>query len=308
MKIDHATIASCGVGLRAAGQIQGTNWNFSFNSVDFETRHLDDNKASTTPFINVHGYYSEGAGRMADFEGFARLMIDGGQFQITSNLNPDGKIIKNEGNWGLHLLLRAFRFTQVSAPRSAPYLALRSAPGGASDRHLQLDGITGWDLLKGGTNGIDMLTRHTTDRFYIFFREATQSASATPSRVAQNLIAGSAGANWDIGRFDVPISIATPQQISSNQDDFDPSRSPVWRLSSDTSRTISGIGAGWSGRTVTMINVGGQDIVLLNQNAGSAAANRIITATGGNFVMKPDGGATLIYDQVSSRWRVLSSR
>jgi hypothetical protein len=101
-------------------------------------------------------------------------------------------------------------------------------------------------------------------------------------------------------------SIITPAQITADQNDYAPANAinaRTWRVSSDASRTITGITAGFSGQTVVLINVGAQDIVLANQSGSSVAANRLITGTGGNVTMQTLESAILWYDSVDSRWR-----
>jgi hypothetical protein len=56
--------------------------------------------------------------------------------------------------------------------------------------------------MTGGTNGLEAATRGATDRKYIYFREAAESASSTPVRVAQNFL-HNASQEWDINRFQV---------------------------------------------------------------------------------------------------------
>lgn len=98
---------------------------------------------------------------------------------------------------------------------------------------------------------------------------------------------------------------ATPAQIIADQNDYNPGTAGFFRLSSDASRNITGILAGATGARMTVINVGANNIVLQNQNAGSALANRIITGTGADITLAPDDIAELWYDLATARWRVL---
>jgi len=61
-----------------------------------------------------------------------------------------------------------------------------------------------------------------------------------------------------------------------------------------------------AGRGVTFMNVGANNLVLRNQNAGSSAENRIITGTGASVTIQPDRSAFLVYDGTSVRWRLVS--
>lgn len=100
----------------------------------------------------------------------------------------------------------------------------------------------------------------------------------------------------------------TPSQITSNQNDYNPtslSTASVLRLSSDASRDITGLQGGSDGRILVLMNVGAQNIVLKDENASSTAGNRF--ALTGDITMTPDLSVWLIYDSTSSRWRSVGS-
>jgi len=104
---------------------------------------------------------------------------------------------------------------------------------------------------------------------------------------------------------------STPTQITSNQNDFttldtDGNKVGVLRLSSDASRTITGLANGETGKFLYIINVGSFDIVLANQSSSSSATNRIITGTGADLTVESDDVVKLYYDSTTERWRVLS--
>jgi hypothetical protein len=100
----------------------------------------------------------------------------------------------------------------------------------------------------------------------------------------------------------------SPAQITADQNNYDPAaydfETSVLRLTSNASRTISGIVDGVDGRVLTILNVGTNPIVLSNQNASSTATNRF--AIGANITIGPDQGLSLIYDSTSQRWRSAS--
>lgn len=98
----------------------------------------------------------------------------------------------------------------------------------------------------------------------------------------------------------------TPPQITADQNNYNPGTAPVWRLSSDAARNITGIAAPSPEmpRWLFLVNVGAFNIVLKNQDVASQAANRIITGTGADLTIGPDARATLWYDPDSDRWRV----
>lgn len=99
--------------------------------------------------------------------------------------------------------------------------------------------------------------------------------------------------------------VQTATQLTANQNDYNIPSATTLRMSSDASRNVTGIVAR-KDATLTLVNVGAQNIVLQNENAGSAATNRIITGSGADITIAPDDVATLWYDTVSGRWRVIN--
>lgn len=103
-----------------------------------------------------------------------------------------------------------------------------------------------------------------------------------------------------------PSSVITPAQITVDQNDYSPSNAlnaTVWRLSSDTLRNITGIGAGKSEQRIVLRNVGTADLSLTNESGSSSAANRITTGTGGALTLAPNTQRELYYDATTVRWR-----
>ena len=81
------------------------------------------------------------------------------------------------------------------------------------------------------------------------------------------------------------------------------------RLEGDGGGTsvITGIDAGSAqdGDTFKLVNVSANNVTLGHQDAGSAAANRIISPTGADYVLGADESAEVYYDATDSRWRIL---
>ena len=95
--------------------------------------------------------------------------------------------------------------------------------------------------------------------------------------------------------------------ITANQNDYAPSgfsTATVLRLSTDASRTITGLAGGADGRVITLHNVGSNDLILANESASSAAANRF--ALGADATIGAGTSTTLRYDGTSSRWRAIA--
>lgn len=102
----------------------------------------------------------------------------------------------------------------------------------------------------------------------------------------------------------------SPSQITSDQNNYAPtnfSSSSILRLSTDESRTITGLTAGTDGRYIVITNVGSNPLVLAAESSSSTAANRF--ALGATLTLAANGGTVaLIYDGTSSRWRPLVAK
>ena len=109
---------------------------------------------------------------------------------------------------------------------------------------------------------------------------------------------------WGDGGFN--LKEVTLAQITANQNDYELGIGSMFRLSSDASRTITGLQGGTAGEGIVLINVGSFDIVLANQSASSGSINRIITGTGANLTIGTGESAMLFYDNTTERWRVQS--
>lgn len=100
----------------------------------------------------------------------------------------------------------------------------------------------------------------------------------------------------------------SPAQITSDQNNYSIGSSRYQRLSTNASRTITGIVATTGGDEIVIMNVGSQNLLLANENASSTAANRILFATGAvSLTLGENKAATLVYDGTSSRWRITST-
>jgi hypothetical protein len=101
--------------------------------------------------------------------------------------------------------------------------------------------------------------------------------------------------------------VIAPPQITANQNDYNPTgvaAASVLQLSSDASRTVTGLAGGAEGRVVSLINIGSQPIVLPDENTSSSAANRF--ALGANLTVAARQAAMLRYDGTASRWRLIA--
>lgn len=99
----------------------------------------------------------------------------------------------------------------------------------------------------------------------------------------------------------------TPDALAADVNDWDLGAYSLVRVSaSGASRNITGIEAAKrDGLFLFLVNVGANNVVVQNQNAGSIAVNRIITSTGADVTLATDQHIILWYDGTTQRWRAL---
>jgi hypothetical protein len=81
--------------------------------------------------------------------------------------------------------------------------------------------------------------------------------------------------------------------------------SPIWYITPDAARTLTGIVAKSDGTFLWIKNAAttaGRNIVLANESVSSAAANRILTTNALGTTIPPGGMAMLVYSTAVSRW------
>lgn len=96
----------------------------------------------------------------------------------------------------------------------------------------------------------------------------------------------------------------TPPVLTADQNNYDPENYGSLRMSSNASRTITGIDGGVAARGLIILNVGSSNIVLAHQSASSSVENRIISPSAANITLGANDSITLYYDAVDLRWRV----
>jgi hypothetical protein len=73
-----------------------------------------------------------------------------------------------------------------------------------------------------------------------------------------------------------------------------------------TGSTVTGFAGGRAARFAFIHNVGVNNLVLADQDAGSEDENQILAGPGGDVTIPPNQSAILIYDGVSTRWRLVA--
>lgn len=100
----------------------------------------------------------------------------------------------------------------------------------------------------------------------------------------------------------------SPSQITSNQNDYNPSglsTASSLRLDSDAARDITGLSGGADGRVMMIYNIGSFIITLKNSSVSSTASNRFLFSA--DIPIPSNSGLMIQYDSTSSRWRLLGA-
>lgn len=152
--------------------------------------------------------------------------------------------------------------------------------------------------------GIDAwsIVEHNDDGTH---RDVT-ATSVTITQLTGTALSVVSGLSMFAGAFALP-GLITPDEITSNQNDYAPSGYDTafcLRLSSDASRTITGIVATTpaAGRILFLVNVGADDITLAHENTASTAENRFLLAGSTDVTLTTLSTILLYYDAVSERW------
>lgn len=101
-------------------------------------------------------------------------------------------------------------------------------------------------------------------------------------------------------------AVITPTQIAANTDNWNPTglaTAAVIRLSTDATRSLTGIVAQPAGTELLLANVGSFDATLVH-DATSTAANRFTCPAASNFILSAGESVWIWYDTTSSRWRI----
>lgn len=108
-------------------------------------------------------------------------------------------------------------------------------------------------------------------------------------------------------QFSRPIAFV-PVNLTLNADANNAAVGPAqWiRVTPATSdRTVTGIANGKTGKELMLTNVGANNLIVAHESGSSTAANRVVTQSGANVTVAPNGTLHLRYDATTSRWRQL---
>lgn len=103
---------------------------------------------------------------------------------------------------------------------------------------------------------------------------------------------------------------ATPAELSTSQNDYNPGAGDIFRIANGTTNTldITGLSTAAMSLESLFINVSthtSSSIRFRHQNTNSTAVNRVISPWAGDVLLPPNGGAAVVvYDPTDTRWRV----
>lgn len=99
------------------------------------------------------------------------------------------------------------------------------------------------------------------------------------------------------------VNATTGSIVDIPSTDADTTSAEGIRFTNVVGPTVTGIASGYGGRRLYVMAAAAA-IILADEDAGSAAANRIVTGTGGNVTLQFGSSAWLVYDGVDLRWRL----
>lgn len=189
--------------------------------------------------------------------------------------------------------------------------------GSGSDSHIKsckVDGGsgTGINIASGATVSTGLCTFIGSTGIYNAGVALTDPSSTWPNYINT----GTWNADNSTGPIQLGAQIAfngviTPTILSSTVDNYNPTgmaNASLLRISSNASGyAVTGLVSGFTGRILTLHNVGSFNILVADENTNSSAINRISIPGSSNLTLIPDQCAFLQYDGTSSRWRILGA-
>ena len=122
---------------------------------------------------------------------------------------------------------------------------------------------------------------------------------------------GSGNLSWVLNGSTITMNVNSDYTnagaFTTNQDNLDLDGSgSYFRIEANSAIDITGIASEANGRVIVLVNVGSQTITLKHNDAGSNPGNRFLLAGGNDFECAENSVVTLVYDEASSFWRIIS--
>lgn len=106
------------------------------------------------------------------------------------------------------------------------------------------------------------------------------------------------------------VMFETPAILNADVDNYNPTNwatANYFRQGTNGNNFITGLTALPSGTERRFINLGPGDLRFAHDDPASLAANRIFTPNEANLTLQTQGSALLVYDGISSRWRIIQN-
>lgn len=132
---------------------------------------------------------------------------------------------------------------------------------------------------------------------YNFLRELRGAIAAAYDNLAERINLFLVLQDWQY---------STHPQLTASQNDYNLGDGVVHRFSTGGPQTVTGFLAPQVGSFIIVLNEGPDAITIANESASSSADNRILNASGGDFVLNNDQTAAYWYDNEFKRWRQIS--
>jgi len=197
-----------------------------------------------------------------------------------------------------------------AASKGDRYIVAATASGTWTGKEKQIAEYNGatWDFVVQTAGMAVYITAE--DLFYYYNSSAWTAFANAPSGAAGGDLSGTYP-NPTAKQSSVAFGftgIITPTALSGSTNDWSPtglSGANTIRASASAAYNLTGLAGGADGRIIILKNVGSYTITLVNESASSTAANRFTLLN--DIAMVPNKGAFLQYDNVTSRWREISS-
>lgn len=265
-------------------------------------------RSVSVPVVSVFGRTGAVAAESADYADFYALLAGGNTFTGGPQVFLGGATFRQSGGTAgvneirvthtgtLGLVQSMTGATRVAGPDGNVYLSIGTGSARFGGEVGDV-GETRFKIASGGlTLGGGFPLRWTVGATW---DTGTAGLVAAAAKVVEinNATPGGAGGTLR----SIPL---TPAQVTSDQNNYAPGVARHYRLSTDATRTITGLAVGHvDGQECRVWNVGGNDIVIAHQSASSTAANRFACHTGADITAHPGESLGLVYDAATARWR-----
>jgi hypothetical protein len=227
---------------------------------------------------------------------------------VTKNTNvvTPPNITANQNNYNPTGLSTAFQIRLFPTSATPPWQVTGLQAPGAGAQELILTNVSGNTVILSHESA----SSTAANRFFFDGQNAAliggQTMKVVYDTTSSRWRGTSASSIGDLGGSFVISGVISPSLLSTNQNNYSPtglSDASTMRLTSNALVSITGIATGTSGKILNLVNVGTNPITLVSNSVSSSAGNRLLIGST-NATLVGGAIATLLYDGVSSGWRL----